>query len=833
MISNRLVTSIRSLAAVFLLLLLSPVVLADEIVRLPNGLTVILDHRAGAPVTAVQLWVRAGAIDEPEEFLGMSHFLEHMLFKGTATRPVGAIHEEVEKNGGEINAATSDDWTYYHIVIAADEWRRALDIITDIAANASLPEVEVERERRVIEEEILRRDANPQARLYDLLSRARFTDHPYRHRVIGDLESLARISRERLHQYYKTMYRPDQMAIVVSGDFEPAEAATRVTEALGGIEVGPASFVRRPREGLRRDMPPQRETASIEFTYGAVAWLAPSAASLDENVIGDLLLEILTAPGTGRLSRSLVEESRLAAEIGVSFPTARDPSFFAVTYVAPPGNREAIEAEIRREIRRIRIEGVTARELDIAVARSRRDRATRDESAAARAFERGFWFAVSRPEDAAAYLGILEKIEPVEIQRFARRHLGERTEVAVAIDPAPVEEAGPTEEAFIFRHAPGPRVAVGLFLPGGQAVEPQPGWAALLAGSLNRGAEGGTHEEFERRLARLGLTLSASSTPDMISIIGTAETASLGVLLEVLFEVATRPNLGDLEIVRKNHEDALRARNDRPFDRAFDRLLALRFGTHPYGRPELGTPEGLRAASRESLAAFHREHFRRESARLVVVGGVSETEAHALPIATFLGRLEPGVAPAPPNIAIEAAGRHHEPAPGGQALVFRSVSAPATAAADYPSWKIVNAILGGRSSSRLFRIVREERGLAYATGSFYPTRHLGSQFVMYAGTRPEQADSVLVLFAEALAPASARELEDAKRLIKGEFALDHERAERRAWYLGWFEALGLDAGFDDRYPRLIDEVTLAEANRILGLLRDAPPLILIHGGDAP
>ena len=167
-----------------------------------------------------------------------------------------------------------------------------------------------------------------------------------------------------------------------------------------------------------------------------------------------------------------------------------------------------------------------------------------------------------------------------------------------------------------------------------------------------------------------------------------------------------------------------------------------------------------------------------------------------------------------------------------QTMILRSVEAPSMLEKDYAVWKVVNAVLGGRSSSRLFRVIREERGLAYAVGSFYPSRKLGSQFVVYAGTRPQSANEVRALFDEVFGPVSAEELADAKRLIKGEFALDHEEVTRRVYYLGWYESLGLGAGFDSEYPRRIDAVALDEVNRVIAGLKNSPSIEVIYGPNA-
>jgi len=170
------------------------------------------------------------------------------------------------------------------------------------------------------------------------------------------------------------------------------------------------------------------------------------------------------------------------------------------------------------------------------------------------------------------------------------------------------------------------------------------------------------------------------------------------------------------------------------------------------------------------------------------------------------------------------------PAPFEQTILFRSVAAPGIGDPGFAAWKVANAVLGGRSSSRLFRIVREEGGLAYAVGSFLPSRRLGSQLVCYAGTRPQNAAEVERRFEQALdEPPSDTELAEPKRMILGEFALDHERTARQCWYLGWYAAIGVGPEFDALYPDLVNRVTLRDVMDAFTTIRRAPRLELLYG----
>ena len=172
-----------------------PTLPKPERTRLDNGLTVVLQPHDAADVAAVQLWIRAGARDERPDEAGLSHFIEHLLFKGTPSRGPGVIDETISGLGGEMNAATSQDWTYFHVVLPATRLDTALDVLADAAEHAAFDPVELERERHVVLEEIHRAEDTPTSALWRLLSRRHYGVHAYGRPVLGTLESIEGMPR--------------------------------------------------------------------------------------------------------------------------------------------------------------------------------------------------------------------------------------------------------------------------------------------------------------------------------------------------------------------------------------------------------------------------------------------------------------------------------------------------------------------------------------------------------------------------------------------------------------------------------------------------------------
>src|SRR5438477_6064373 len=200
---------------------------------LPNGVRVIVpDHRA-SDVTALQLWVRAGGRDESASELGLAHYLEHMLFKGTTSRPSGFIDREIEGVGGRMNAGTSLDYTYYHMVVPAARMREGVDLLADISVNASLETVLLDAEKRVVLEEMRLSEDNPRRYLGRRLLEAVFEGHPYGRPVIGTPELVTNLTRETLLAFYRRLYAPDAFTLVVVGPVVPDEVLERARRTFG------------------------------------------------------------------------------------------------------------------------------------------------------------------------------------------------------------------------------------------------------------------------------------------------------------------------------------------------------------------------------------------------------------------------------------------------------------------------------------------------------------------------------------------------------------------------------------------------------------------------
>jgi zinc protease len=403
-------------------------------VRLDNGLTVVLQEHDAADVAAVQLWVRAGARDEQPDEAGLSHFLEHLLFKGTPRRGPGEIDETISAVGGEMNAATSQDWTYFHVVLPADHLETALDVLGDAAQHAALDPAEVERERHVVLEEIRRAEDTPSAALWRALSRVHFGEHPYARPVLGSLESIGAVPRDAIVRYFRRLYTPDNATLVVAGSPAPPRALDAVRAAFGGWAPGPAPARRRaappPLAAPRR----VEEPRPLRQTYVGLAWRAPIPPDPDVYAL-DLLTTVLGHGRGSRLVQSVRERLGLVSSIGASAYVQHDAGTVVVTARTTAAGYAEIEAAVREELARVRDELVSEEELARAVTAVEAEHAFGRETAEGAAYALGTADVVWTIEYELGYLDQVRRVTREAMRDAARRHLGDGFS-GVAMGPA-------------------------------------------------------------------------------------------------------------------------------------------------------------------------------------------------------------------------------------------------------------------------------------------------------------------------------------------------------------------------------------------------------------
>lgn len=417
---------------------------------LENGLTVVLRESHSAPVTSVWIWYRVGSRNEHQGITGISHWVEHMLFKGTERWPRQKLDQAVAREGGYMNAMTWYDFTTYFETLPANKAYMALDIEADRMNNALFDPQEVAAERTVIISERQGSENSPLFLLDEELTAAAFRIHPYGHDTIGHLCDLQTISRDELYTHYRTYYAPNNAILAIAGDFNAGEMLRMIENSFGKLSprppVPPVTAQEPPQRGERRVI--VEGNAGTE--YLAMAFHTPAASHPD--IMPLTVLSTVLAGGSGslvgrgsltnytsRLYRAVVEKE-LAAEVSASLIPTVDPHLYRLTATVLPGHSPAeVEAAIRVELERLRTEPITAEELAKAKRQARALFAFSSESITNQAFWLGFSEIFADTQWFLHYLQRLDAVTAEDVLRVADTYLRrQNSTVGYYLSPTPM-----------------------------------------------------------------------------------------------------------------------------------------------------------------------------------------------------------------------------------------------------------------------------------------------------------------------------------------------------------------------------------------------------------
>lgn len=317
---------------------------------LPNGLGVAVREDHSAPLVSICIAVGVGSRNEVVANNGISHFLEHMMFKGSRNYPPRALQSAIEGMGGELNGATTRDNTYFYATVPSDQFQAALDGLADTVIAPTFPEDQIDRERVVVAIEIggARDRVADVAR--DLLFHLAYETHPYRLPIVGTLQALLGIRREDLVAWHRRWYNADNMAVLIVGDVEPIQAINRVAVAFADLKPSEA-----PREAIAPEPEPtaRRESRqSYDVAQGHVrfGFRAPGFDDFKTNCALDVLLFMLGKGYSSRLRVAIQDRQALASAVGANYISQRDPSLFEVWAVCEPERVGAVRAALMRQL---------------------------------------------------------------------------------------------------------------------------------------------------------------------------------------------------------------------------------------------------------------------------------------------------------------------------------------------------------------------------------------------------------------------------------------------------------------------------------------------------
>lgn len=397
---------------------------------LPNGVRVLIREDAGAGVVAMSLQVRAGSRFETPETAGLTNFLHRMLLRGTSRHDAAQLAEAAEEIGGNLDASGDVEYAEVRGTALARRWEALLRLVVEVALTPTLPVDEIEKERRLILSQIQTRADNPFPLSLDTLLQDLYGPHPYALSSLGRPEAVARLTRDDMGAHHRAIYRGDRIVLAVSGRVDRDRVRRAAERLLGGIP--PAASERRDTSpppvstGERRVVEKSAQQAQI-----LVGYLGPGIADADYAAV-KVLAALLGGGMAGRLFVELRDNQGLAYSLGVLNPTRVGPAFFVAYLGTARENVPAAEAGMRRELERIRTEGIRDEELARAKAYVLGGLAMDRRTNARHAWYLGFFEVVGAGwEFPDRHARVVEAVSIADVQAAARRYLNRPTTVVL------------------------------------------------------------------------------------------------------------------------------------------------------------------------------------------------------------------------------------------------------------------------------------------------------------------------------------------------------------------------------------------------------------------
>ncbi len=331
-----------------------------QITTLPNGVRVVSESVTYVQSASVGLWVGVGSRDETDPIRGISHFIEHMLFKGTQRRTARAIADEIESRGGHLNAFTGKETTCYETRVLAEDVPLALDILTDMFRNSLFDAEEMEREKRVVIEEIKMYEDTPEELVHDIFEQTLFEDHPLGQPIIGSDKTVSGLSRDNITGYIANQYRPDRIVVAAAGNLDHDEVVRIAERTLGDLEgTAPLRTGNTPKASGKSKQVKKRDVEQVHFVLGTEGYSKSDKRRYSLSILNN----VLGGNMSSRLFQEIREKRGLAYAIGTYGRSYQDGGYFCAYGGTSPDTYEQVLELTRKEFDNVRQNGLTDDEL--------------------------------------------------------------------------------------------------------------------------------------------------------------------------------------------------------------------------------------------------------------------------------------------------------------------------------------------------------------------------------------------------------------------------------------------------------------------------------------
>jgi zinc protease len=806
---------------------------------LENGLVIIVREDHSAPVVSVQAWAMSGSIHEGRWLgAGLSHVLEHMLFKGTTSRPGSRIDQEVQEAGGYMNAYTSFDRTVYHIDVPNTGARTAIDILCDIMQHATLPPDELAKELDVIRREMDMGQDNPASRSGRRLFETAYTKSPYRFTIIGYPDIFNELKPDDIRNYYHEKYAPNNCFYVVAGDVNKNEVVAQIKTAYEKSKaraMPPIVLPQEPKQTAPREIV---EEAPIELGHFHFAWHIPEIRHPDVPALG--VLAVLLGHGrSSRLYQEVRERQGVVHHVDAWTYNPGQPGLFGMSAIVDAEKFSAARGAMLDEIETMRAAPVPAAELEKAVKQFvSATLATRKTMEGQAGDLGGSWLVANDLTLSERHLAAVKRVTPADIQRVASEYLTPENRTLYALLP---DGTAPKISANIETNSDQPvqkfELPNGLRLlvkenhrlpfvefraafKGGVLAENSEnnGITQLLAKTLIKGTKRRSAKEIAREIESVGGSLDTYSGNNSFGVNAEVLSGDFKTGLDLVADILLHPIFpaDALEREREVQIADIYARKDDLLKSASVAMRRALFGDTGYGLDSLGTEESVQKISAADLKSFHQTFAAPNNCVLAIYGDVQINEVKAAVEKTFAGWKSN---PALPTLDSQSSTfnptkRVEEIRDKKQAVLVIGFRGATLFDADRHALELIQESCSDLGS-RLFLRVREKLGLAYYVGAQNFMGLAPGYFAFYTGTEPAKAAQVeteLLAEAELLRTEglSAEELKRAKAKIIGQKKIARQELGGLAQMQALDELYGLGFAHGDTEDAKFEAVTLEQ-----------------------
>ena len=820
--------------------------------QLKNGLKVLLLESHKSPVISVQMWVKTGSADEKKGEEGISHFIEHLVFKGTEKYKVGEIASTVEGSGGELNAYTSFDQTVFYVTISKQFSDVAMDVISQMMGFPTFDATEIDNEREVVIEEIKRGQDSPGRRSSQLLFSNIFRKHPYGLPVIGYEKIIRKVSAKKIKDYFQSRYVPSNMFLVIAGDFESKEMKKKVEDMFGGFAPYKLRRVSHVKEPAQKSIRIKVEQAKFENTTGYLSWRIPNVKHKDIAAL-EVLSAILGQGDSSRLMQTLRIREPLTNSVGSFSYSMPDDGMFAVSFNLEQENLKKALAALIPELVRMIEEPPTTAEMQKAITNFASHEVYSMETVDNIARKAGgdeFYY--SDHEYYKKYMKQVYSLKPEDIQKAAKKYFKADTfslslmtnmdkkiaegalkafarDLKKALTAAKAQKSKPTKfvpkkftiNVSAVKHTPEtqrivlksgatllireqkdtPYVAMKAAFLGG--VRTEDGTTGGLTEQFSRnwlsGSKNFTEEEINLRVDELAAGLGAFGGRNSVGLSMDYLSPFEDKMLEIYKDSLLNPQFSETILEREKfiQKNQVKSRNDNPSQICLMNFMNEIFKNHPYSRDLLGNDETINAITSQSLKDYYKRVIHAKNATFCVVGDVDTKKwvkmLEEVTLQMPAGQRIENNFPITPvkksqHIFHELKKEQSHIIVGYQGLTLKSP--------ERFTLEIIQSILSGQGG-RLFLELRDKNSLAYSVSPMHMEGIEGGYFGGYIGCSPEKAQKSIQMLKEefkklADTKVSEEELTRAQRYLIGRHDIELQRKSSICNAILFDDIYGLD-----------------------------------------